>query len=225
METTTHYIDIIDRQIAARNLLSHPFYQSWTKGTLPRTALEDYARQYYHHVAAFPTYLSAVHSRCDDQETRLHLLANLMDEEAGRPNHPDLWVMFAGALGQEKTAVQSVSRHAETEALIERFRRACSGDTASGIAALYAYESQIPAVAEAKIDGLNRFYGIDTPAGTAYFKVHIEADKEHSAVERNLLARYINEETLPAAQEAVGEVTDALWEMLSGICRRHNIDC
>ena len=88
------HLDAIDRQIAAKHLLTHPFYLAWTRGELSKAALADYARQYYHHVAAFPTYLSAVHAGSDDQPTRRQLLNNLIDEEAGSPNHPELWLHF-----------------------------------------------------------------------------------------------------------------------------------
>ena len=64
------YLDTIDNDIAAKHLLKHPFYLAWTRGELSREALADYARQYYHHVAAFPTYLSAVHAHCEDQSMR-----------------------------------------------------------------------------------------------------------------------------------------------------------
>src|SRR4030081_2290105 len=96
------HLDAIDRQIAAKRLLTHPFYLAWTRGELSRAALADYARQYYHHVAVFPTYLSAVHAGSDDQPTRRQLLNNLNDEEAGSPNHPELSLQFAVPLGVSK---------------------------------------------------------------------------------------------------------------------------
>lgn len=83
------WINEIDAQVARRHLLTHPFYQSWTRGDLDRDALRDYARQYYHHVAAFPTYLSALHSHTEPCAVRRHILANLIDEEAGCPNTPN----------------------------------------------------------------------------------------------------------------------------------------
>ncbi|PYJ98970.1 MAG: pyrroloquinoline quinone biosynthesis protein PqqC, partial [Verrucomicrobia bacterium] len=51
------HLDEIDNDIAEKHLLKHPFYLAWTRGELSREALADYARQYYHHVTAFPTYL------------------------------------------------------------------------------------------------------------------------------------------------------------------------
>ena len=93
------HLDKIDNDIAEKHLLKHPFYLAWVRGELSKEALTDYAKQYYHHVAAFPTYLSAVHAKCDDQPTRKQFCPILIDEEAGSPNHPELWKQFAKALG------------------------------------------------------------------------------------------------------------------------------
>ena len=215
-------ITAIDDQIARRKLLLHPFYQRWTAGTLIRGALADYATQYYHHVAAFPTYLSAVHANTTELETRRQILDNLIEEEAGSPNHPELWLQFAEGVGVAREDARHAALWQETRNLIGTFRSVCrDGSTAQGLAALYAYESQIPAVAESKIDGLRRHYGIDGPRALAYFEVHIQADQEHSKVERDLLERYVNETNAPAVMQSVERVLEALWEMLSGVERRY----
>jgi pyrroloquinoline-quinone synthase len=220
------HLDSIDRQIAAKHLLTHPFYLAWTRGELSLAALADYARQYYHHVAAFPTYLSAIHARCDDQPTRKQLLDNLVDEEAGSPNHPELWLQFAEGLGLTKEEVTASPKWSETSNLIDTFRSVCSeGTTADGLAALYAYESQIPAVAESKIKGLVDNYKMTEPRHYQYFTVHIEADREHSAAERSMLDQYVTADNAATTANTVDRTLDALWEMLSGVCRRHAIAC
>jgi pyrroloquinoline-quinone synthase len=220
------YLDKIDNDIAEKHLLKHPFYLAWTRGELSKEALTDYARQYYHHVAAFPTYLSAVHAKCEDQATRKQLLNNLVDEEAGSPNHPDLWKQFAKGLGVEDVDLAKTEKQPETENLIDTFRSVC-GDrsTVEGLAALYAYESQIPAICESKIDGLKKHYGFTNPEHYEYFSVHIEADREHSAAERKMLSAYIDNQNIDNVRASVRRVLDALWEMLSGVCRRHAIAC
>jgi len=216
------FITAIDDQIGGRKLLLHPFYQRWTAGTLSREALAEYATQYYHHVAAFPTYLSAVHANTEEMETRRQILANLVDEEAGNPNHPELWLRFAEGVGVRRDDAQHAALWQETRELIHTFKSVCvGGGTAQGLAALYAYESQIPAVAESKIEGLRTHYGIDNPRALAYFEVHIQADREHSRVERDLLAWYVNETNAPAVMQSVEKVLAALWEMLSGVERRY----
>jgi len=220
------HLDNIDQDIAEKHLLKHPFYVAWARGELTREALTDYARQYYHHVAAFPTYLSAVHAKCDDQVTRKKLLENLIDEEAGSPNHPELWKKFASGLGVEEDELARTGKEAETKNLISTFRSVC-GDrsTAEGLAALYAYESQIPSICESKIDGLKKHYGFTNPEHYEYFTIHIEADREHSVTEREMLGRQVDAHNFDSVKASVNRVLDALWNMLSGVCRRHAIAC
>jgi pyrroloquinoline-quinone synthase len=218
------HFDKIDSDIAEKHLLKHPFYLAWTRGELSKKALTDYAKQYYHHVAAFPTYLSAVHAKCDDQPTRKQILSNLIDEEAGSPNHPELWKQFAAGLGVDDVDLAKTEKEPETKKLIETFRSVCGErSTAEGLAALYAYESQIPAVCESKIDGLRKHYGFTNPDHYEYFTVHIEADREHSAAERKMLASHIDSHNIDVVRASVCRVLDVLWEMLSGVCRRHAI--
>jgi pyrroloquinoline-quinone synthase len=220
------HLDKIDNDIAAKHLLKHPFYLAWVRGELSKEALADYAKQYYHHVSAFPTYLSAVHAKCDDQPARKQILQNLVDEEAGSPNHPELWKQFANALGVTEVDLAKTGKQSETNNLIEAFRSVCGEkSTAEGLAALYAYESQIPAICESKIDGLKKHYGFGDPKGYEYFSVHIEADKEHSAVERQMLSANLDNRNIDNVRTSVNRVLDALWEMLSGVCRRHAIAC
>jgi pyrroloquinoline-quinone synthase len=218
------HLEKIDNDIEEKHLLKHPFYLAWTRGELSKEALREYARQYYHHVAAFPTYLSAVHAKCDDQTTRKQLLSNLIDEEAGSPNHPELWKKFAEGLGVDHSDFAKMEKQPETKNLIDTFRSICGeGSTAQGMAALYAYESQIPAICESKIDGLRKHYGFRNPKHYEYFSVHIEADREHSAAERKILVSYIDSHNIDSVRTSVRRVLDALWEMLSGVCRRHAI--
>lgn len=220
------HLTLIDHDVAERRLLKHPFYLAWTRGELSREALTDYAKQYYHHVAAFPTYLSAVHSRCENQPTRRRLLDNLFDEEAGSPNHPELWKHFAGGLGVSDEEITSTAKEPETTQLINTFRDVCGKrSTASGLAALYAYESQIPEICESKIDGLRKHYGFKDAAQYEYFTVHLEADREHSAVEREMLNAHMNESNFGEVRASVQQILTALWNMLSGVCHRHAIAC
>jgi len=220
------HLESIDQQIAAKHLLTHPFYLAWTRGELSKEALADYAQQYYHHVAAFPTYLSAVHAKCEDQPTRKQILSNLIEEEAGEPNHPELWLQFAQALGTPRAEVHATEKQPETTALINTFREVCgNGATANGLGALYAYESQIPSVSESKIDGLKKHYGFDDPKSYQYFSVHVEADREHSAAERAMLEEHVTDDNAPSVQASVDRVLKALWNLLSGVCHRHAVAC
>ena len=209
----------IYEKVAKRAMLSHPFYQAWTEGRLPLETLRAYARQYFHHVEAFPRAVSAVHSACPDRDGRRMLAENLAEEEgieAGKQDHASLWLMFACGLGESEAAVRAQALNPETQALIDTFRKLSHRSYASGLGALYAYESQFPAVAGAKIEGLIDRYGIEDEETLRFFRVHESADVEHSDICRALLDR------LPEDQrdEAIGageELAGALWNFLSGV--------
>ncbi|HET6342711.1 MAG TPA: CADD family putative folate metabolism protein, partial [Gemmatimonadota bacterium] len=172
----------IDALISERHLLKHPFYRAWQDGTLTAAALRDYAAQYYRHVSAFPTYISALHSRCEDFETRQILLENLRDEEEGAENHPALWRRFAEAVGCDDQELNAGEVWPETASAIAGFRSAVGeGPVVRGLAALYAYESMVPVVAAEKIRGLEEHYGVEGSPATDYFEVHRTLDVEHAA--------------------------------------------
>jgi pyrroloquinoline-quinone synthase len=209
----------IDSKVASQAMLSHPFYQAWTEGRLPLDTLRDYARQYFHHVEAFPRAVSAVHSACPDRDGRRMLAENLAEEEgieAGKQDHASLWMMFACGLGESEEAVRGQGLNPETEALIETFRRLSRRSYASGLGALYADESQFPGIAAAKIDGLVDRYGITDEPTLRFFRVHESADVEHSRVCRELLDK-LPEDGRSEAIAAGEELAGALWNFLSGV--------
>ena len=209
----------IDRKVSERAMLKHPFYQAWTEGRLSLDTLRAYARQYFHHVEAFPRAVSAVHSACPDRDGRRMLAENLAEEEGlelGKQDHATLWLMFASGPGETDAAVRGQQLNRETQALIDTFRRLSRKSYASGLGALYAYESQFPGVASAKIEGLVDRYGIADEETLLFFRVHESADVEHSAVCRALLDSLPEgerEEAIAAGEELAG----ALWNFLSGV--------
>ena len=104
------------------HLLKHPFYQVfWNEGKLTREIIKDYAEQYYQHVKAFPRYISATHSICEDIENRKILLDNLSDEEDFNKDHPMLWKQFALAVGADESSVETVDQEHFTKEMIDNF--------------------------------------------------------------------------------------------------------
>src|SRR5207253_6116577 len=153
--THTAFWDELEQRIARHDLLCHPFYKAWSAGELTREELREYSADYYHHVAAFPTYLSALHSRLQDGELRREVLRNLCDEEIEGAAHSDLWLNFSAGMGASAEEVRKSEPVKEVDELIATFRKlASTGSTASALAAFYAYESQVPRVAKEKAIGL-----------------------------------------------------------------------
>ena len=169
--------------IAERSLLEHPFYQAWSEGTLELERLQDYARQYFHFERAFPRFLSAIHARTESPAIRQLLLSNLWDEEYGERNHPALWLEFADALGVSAEEVEGAEPHPQTTALIEHYAEVAQrAPVAEALATLFAYESQVPAIAWEKIKGLKEHYGL-LPEQFEFFSVHLVSDVAHSGAE------------------------------------------
>jgi pyrroloquinoline-quinone synthase len=97
--------------LTSLHLLNHPFYQDWMAGRLTAAQLKDYACQYYTHVDAFPRYLGAVHSLCENSTDRKVILENLNDEEGTGfdLSHPELWLQFAEGMGAGRDEVLGTS--------------------------------------------------------------------------------------------------------------------
>ena len=212
-------VTALDQRIASQHLLQHTFYQRWTCGTLSNAELRDYAAQYFHYAMAFPTFVSAMHAQTEDLATRQMLLENLIEEERGPENHPELWLRFCESLGLDRDEVKNGVPNDATRHLIATMKASArDGELHEGLASLYAYESQIPAVAEAKIAGLAQHYDITDERDTAFFAVHMDADVVHSETSRTLLRNLCNTpEKAAAAEGAAGRTLDALYGFLDGV--------
>ena len=205
--------------VMQHSMLKHPFYVAWSEGKLSREVLQEYAKQYYAHVRAFPTYVSAVHSRCDDLDTRQLLLENLIEEEQAAENHPELWLRFAESLGVTRDEVRNAELLPATRDSVARLKALTqSADYREGLAALYAYESQIPEVAQTKRAGLKEFYGIDDERGVSFFRVHESIDLLHKEVEQQILAKECSSpEDRLRVTAAASAGAQALWSFLDGV--------
>ncbi len=204
------------------HLLNHPFYKSWNDGKLNREIIKDYAEQYYQHVKAFPRYISATHSICEDIEKRKILLENLQDEENKKADHPKLWKNFALAMGADKDKIEDVKRDWFTSDMIDNFFYQARKSYAEGLASLYTYERQIPEIAETKIRGLKKFYGVTSKEGLEFFEAHKAADVIHRKECEKLLDSLTKAEK-EKAEKASMLTARYLWNFLSGMSTKHNI--
>ena len=212
----------LNKKLEQYHLLNHPFYKSWNEGKLTREIIKDYAEQYYQHVKAFPRYISATHSICEDIEKRKILLENLQDEENPNADHPKLWKNFALAMGADSKKIEDVKREWFTEDMIENFFHQARKSYAEGLASLYTYERQIPEIAETKIRGLKKFYGVTSKKGLEFFEAHKAADVIHRKECEKLLDA-LSEKEKEKAERASMLTARYLWNFLSGMSSKHKI--
>jgi pyrroloquinoline-quinone synthase len=206
----------LERQLGVYDQLRHPFYEAWSAGELTRTDLQEYAAEYYHHVAAFPTYLSALHSRLPDGAMRRTVVRNLCEEEIEGAAHSELWLDFAEGLGMKRETAKARAPLPHIQELITVFRTLMHSP-AMAFAALYAYESQVPRIAREKVRTLGTCYGADAKT-CRYFVLHRMMDQHHSqAWKRELTNLVANNPTLMDEVLAGGvEAANALWVALDG---------
>src|SRR5713226_10445435 len=223
--TTKEFFEQLEARIAKYDLLCHPFYKAWSAGELTRDDLREYAREYYHHVEAFPTYLAELGIRLEEGELRQAVLDNMCEERGAQDAfgersapHSEMWLDFAAGMGAGRD-MRGQKPVAEITELIAFFHRVASeGTPEEALAAFYAYESQVPRVAKEKARGLREIYGADEKT-YEYFTLHTTADVYHSRTWRHQLAKLV--EGNPKAEEkaltAAESTAKALWNALDGI--------
>src|SRR3984957_2432758 len=225
---TAEFLRELDARIAKYDLLCHPFYKAWAAGELTRDDLREYAQDYYHHVEAFPSYLAGFALRLEDGELRRAVLANMCDEKgfeglSGTAPFPpsDLWLDSSEGRGSSRN-LEWHSPVPEIRELISHFHRVANeASDQETLAAFYAYESQVPRVAQEKERGLREMYGADDKT-CGYFSLHATAAVYHSRVWRNQLEKRIadNPEGAEKALDAAENAARMLWRALDGIAAR-----
>ena len=177
--------ELLERELsgvlAGRRLLDHPFYRRWERGELRAVELAAYAAQYRHLEAALPELLRGVIAGMDGGPGRDAVLRTLADE-VGPPSHVELFDGFAAAVD----AIPAPPTPA-TAALLELQRRQVAEGPATGLAALLAYELQVPEVAASKAAGLHAHHGVSA-GGTRFWDLHAGLDVEHAAWSLDALA-------------------------------------
>ena len=206
------FLDEIDRVIAKRTLLDHPFYKHWSAGTLSLGALAGYAREYFCVVTAVPEVVERISSTADGPH-REALVRNGEEERA----HIPLWLSFARSLGLSDEAMYAYTPSQKTKEAVQSLF-SLADTLVGGAAAMYAFEKEIPIISHTKRNGLKTFYGIDDARAVEYFVVHAEADVRHAAAWRRILAEQTASEeevlcVVDASLAAQHKVLDACYEM------------
>jgi len=222
---SVQFFERLEASIAKYDLLCHPFYKAWSAGELTRDDLREYAREYYRHVEAFPSYLAELALRLDEGELRRAVLANMCDERGATDGvghdavpHSELWLDFAEGMGARRNMDWHLPLP-QTMDLVRYFHDvAGEGTPEEALAAFYVYESQVPRIAKEKERGLRDMYGADDKI-CGYFSLHAAADVYHSNVWRTQLAKCLKEnpEAAERALETAEETARILWRALDGI--------
>jgi pyrroloquinoline-quinone synthase len=173
----------IDLEIQKYSLLKHSFYKMWSEGKLRIDQLQGYSKEYFQLVKVVPKFVESIAEETDNSDD---IVTKNASEEA---EHVELWVRFATALGLSRSDLINYSGSEKTNAAIAKLMALANFTFEEAVAAMYAYEMELPKISRSKIDGLKKFYGIDREDATKYFEIHEEADVRHAQVWREILQK------------------------------------
>jgi len=173
-----HLVKRIDQEIEKQSLLKHPFYQMWSEGKLDLEALQGYAKEYFHLVKAVPSIVEKLATHNSNES----IMTNLQEER----EHIEPWIKFAGALGVSRKELEQYEVAHKTRDSVNRLLDIAS-EFDEGVAAMYAYEAEIPKISQTKLEGLAKYYNITSNDATEYQRIHSTVDVKHAAVWRNII--------------------------------------
>jgi len=209
---------------AGRAFGRHPLWLRIVEGGLPRAALRPFVVQFFLQVREFPRAVSALHSSCPDAGQRIELAESLYEEETGRisgcnVSHPELFIRFGEGVGVPRAAMVDGAPLPATAALIDWFARSTKerpfieGAAATNLAA----EGQVPGAFGPFARALERHYGCAREQ-VAFWDVHEQADREHSAIGDHVVVRLATTPALQAdVRRAVARSLELWWRFFDGI--------
>jgi pyrroloquinoline-quinone synthase len=209
---------------AGRAFGRHPLWLRIAEGSLARTDLAPFVVQFFLQVREFPRAVSALHSSCPDTEQRIELAESLYEEETGRisgcnVSHPELFIRFGEGVGVPRAAMVEGAALPSTRDLIGWFEDSTKrhpfieGAAATNLAA----EGQVPGAFGPFARALERHYGC-TREHVAFWDVHEQADREHSAIGDHVVVHLATTPELQGnVRRAVARSLELWWRFFDGI--------
>ncbi len=176
-------IDEINGEIDKFSLLKHDFYKMWQDGKLTKEHLAGYSKEYFQLVKIVPKMVENVLKNNKNNKYDKLILANLKDEQ----EHIKPWMDFASSLNVSDSDLLDYEGTNLTNKSVKDLYDLSESSFEEGVAALYAFEKELPRISETKLDGLKKFYGIDDKKSCDYFDIHREVDIYHSKIWENII--------------------------------------
>jgi pyrroloquinoline-quinone synthase len=207
----------LDNEIEERSVLKHIFYQLWSQGKLTIDELRGYSKEYFQLVKLVPSFVENVACMITDPSIKLSISQNIREEN----EHIEPWIAFAGALGVPRNELLNYTGAFKTNDAVSALGHLTTRSLQEAVAAMYAYEIELPKISSSKIDGLKKFYGMNIGTdATNYFEIHKEADIRHAGLWRTILsdipAAYKKKDVIfnsaIKTQEALNNLLDSVQE-------------
>ena len=209
-------IERIDYEIEKHSLLKHVFYQMWSEGKLTINHLQGYSKEYFQLVKVVPKFVENIFNVIADPSLKRAVGQNLKEES----EHIEPWIMFSTAIGVQRSDLASYKGENETNMAVSTLSQLTERSLEEAVAAMYAYEKELPKISRSKIDGLKKFYGMQSKEATKYLEIHEEVDVRHSEVWKNIL-KTIPEEKQERALNAAISSLEAQNKLLDSVQKNY----
>jgi pyrroloquinoline-quinone synthase len=209
-------IERIDYEIEKHSLLKHVFYQMWSEGKLTINHLQGYSKEYFQLVKVVPKFVENIFNVIADPSLKRAVGQNLKEES----EHIEPWIMFSTALGVQRNDLASYKGENETNMAVSTLSQLTERSLEEAVAAMYAYEKELPKISKSKIDGLKKFYGVQSNEATKYLEIHEEVDLRHSEVWKDIL-KTISEEKQERALNAAISSLEAQNKLLDSVQKKY----
>ena len=209
-------IERIDYEIEKHSLLKHVFYQMWSEGKLTINHLQGYSKEYFQLVKVVPKFVENIFNVIADPSLKRSVGQNLKEES----EHIEPWIMFSTAMGVQRNDLTSYKGENETNMAVSSLSQLTERSLEEAVAAMYAYEKELPKISKSKIDGLKKFYGVQSNEATKYLEIHEEVDLRHSEVWKNIL-KTIPEDKQEYALNAAISSLEAQNKLLDSVYKNY----
>ena len=215
---TDQLVKDIEKAVSKRSLLEHPFYLAWSAGKLTKEELVGYAKEYYWAARHVPAVMKAIIAHIPetmDKKTRATFAEHLKEER----EHIALWKRFGKSLDISGRELDAYVPTKTVQKAVTNMIETAGASFEEGIAAMYAFECDLPAISRSKIAGLKKFYKMKSEDAQIYFKEHIKEEK-HLRFWRRLL-RGMPATKRAAALKAAKNTVDAKNGVLDGVVEKY----
>ncbi len=160
-------INQIDFEIEKYSLLKHDFYRLWQEGKLTLDQLAGYSKEYFQMVKIVPTLVDNA-LKTNKEKKFQNVIQNTLEDEC---QHIEPWTKFSSSLHVDSKELLNYSADGLTKQAIDDLIKLSESSFEEAVAALYAFEKDLPKISETKLDGLLKFYGIIDNESTEYYKI------------------------------------------------------
>lgn len=205
----TLLIEQINAEIEKHSLLKHRFYQLWQEGKLTLDHLMGYSKEYYHLVKTVPLIVQNT-LRNNSDPSKEEMIRRALEEEI---EHIEPWKRFVSSLHVSEEDLNNHLSDPLTTQALDRLLKISNSSFVEGVAAMYAFEKELPKISETKSDGLRNFYGLNDESSHQYFDIHREVDIYHARMWESILnvcPKEMHEKVLNAARVSLKAQNDLL---------------